>query len=47
MTQAYLIKEFGLVLEPLHGDVIDRGFEQFLTGRDIFGKNATSEGNLS
>jgi hypothetical protein len=47
MTQSYPIEDFGLVLEPLHGDVIDRGFEQFLTGRDIFGKNATSEGNLS
>ena len=47
MTQTYLIKDFSLVLESLHGDVIDRRFEEFLTGRDIFGKNATSEGDLS
>ena len=46
VAQTYLIKEFGLVLEPLHSDIIDRRFEQLLASHDILGKNTTSEGNL-
>lgn len=46
MTQAYPVEYLGFVLEPLHGNVIDRCFKQFLTCRDILGKDTTSEGDL-
>lgn len=46
MTQTYLIKDFGLVLQPLNGDIVDRRFEEFLASRNIFGKNAASESDL-
>lgn len=46
MTQTYLIKNFSLALEPLHGDVIDRRFKQLLARSDVFGKHAAGEGDL-